>query len=71
MSRDKEVGEAVSAIIYLANNQYSCLVELLGVSTVNCSKEVGKKEGWSCLWAQTPKRKMGRREKDAHQLVSG
>ena len=49
MSRDKEVGEAVSAIIYLANNQYSCLVELLGVSTVNCSKEIGKKEGWSCL----------------------
>ena len=49
MSRDKEVGEAVSAIISLANNQYSCLVELLGVLTENCSKEVGKEEGWSCL----------------------
>ena len=31
MSRDKEVGEAVSKIISLVNNQYSCLVELLGV----------------------------------------
>ena len=30
MSRDKEVGEVVSAIISLENNQYSCLVELLG-----------------------------------------
>ena len=30
MGRDKEVGEVVSAIISLENNQYSCLVELLG-----------------------------------------
>ena len=30
MSRGKEVGEVVSAIISLVNNQYSCLVELLG-----------------------------------------
>ena len=30
MSRDKKVGEVVSAIISLANNQHSCLVELLG-----------------------------------------
>ena len=30
MSHDKKVGKAVSAIISLVNNQYSCLVELLG-----------------------------------------
>ena len=30
MSHDKEVGEVVSAVISLVNNQYSCLVELLG-----------------------------------------
>ena len=30
MSRDKEVGEVVSEITFLVNNQYSCLVELLG-----------------------------------------
>ena len=30
MSRDEKVGELVSAIISLVNNQYSCLVELLG-----------------------------------------
>ena len=34
MSRDKEVGEVVSAIISLVNNQYSFLVELLRVLTV-------------------------------------
>ena len=30
MSRDKKVGEVVSEITFLVNNQYSCLVELLG-----------------------------------------
>ena len=34
MSCDKEVGEVVSAIISLVNNQYSFLVELLPVLTV-------------------------------------
>ena len=34
MSRDKEEGEVVSAIISLVNNHYSCLVELLGILTV-------------------------------------
>ena len=34
MSRDKEVGQVVSAIISLVNNQYSFLVELLRVLTV-------------------------------------
>ena len=34
MSRDKEVGEVVSAIISLVNNQYSFLVELLRALTV-------------------------------------
>ena len=29
MSRNKEVGKVVSAIISLVNNEYSCLVELL------------------------------------------
>ena len=33
MSRDEEVGEVVSAIISLVNNQYSFLVELLRVLT--------------------------------------
>ena len=33
MSRDKEVGEVVSVIISLENNQYSNLVELLDVIT--------------------------------------
>ena len=31
MSRDEEVGEVVSGIISLVNNQYSFLVELLRV----------------------------------------
>ena len=30
MSRDEKVGEVVSALISLVNNQYSCLVEFLG-----------------------------------------
>ena len=30
MSRDKEVGKVVSAIISLVNTHYSCLLELLG-----------------------------------------
>ena len=30
MSRGKELSEVVSAIISLVNNQYSCLVQLLG-----------------------------------------
>ena len=30
MSRNKKVGEVVSAMISLVNNQHSCLVELLG-----------------------------------------
>ena len=30
MSHNKEVGEVLSAIISLVNNQYSCIVELLG-----------------------------------------
>ena len=30
MSHDKEVGEIVSVIIFLVNNQYSCLVEFVG-----------------------------------------
>ena len=34
MSRDKEVGEIVSAIISFVNNQYSFLVELLRILTV-------------------------------------
>ena len=34
MNRNKEVGEVVSAIIFLINNQKSCLVELLGILTV-------------------------------------
>ena len=34
MSYNKEVGEVVSAIISLVNNQYSFLVELLRVLTV-------------------------------------
>ena len=43
MSRDKEVGEVVSAIISLVNNQYSFLVELLRITNSDvCAKEVGK-----------------------------
>ena len=34
MSRDKEVGEIVSAIISFVNNQYSFLVELLSILIV-------------------------------------
>ena len=34
MSRDKEVGEIVSAIISFVNNQYSFLVELLRILIV-------------------------------------
>ena len=39
MSRDKEVGQVVSAIISLVNNQYSFLVELLRVLTVMFARE--------------------------------
>ena len=39
MSRDKEVGGVVSAIISLVNNQYSCLVEFLGVLTVMLARK--------------------------------
>ena len=44
MSRNNEVSKVVSAIISLVNNQYSCLVELLGVLTAMLAQEVGKKE---------------------------
>ena len=41
-----------SAIISLVNNQYSCLVELLGVLTAMLAQEVGKKEAVTAyqLW---------------------
>ena len=39
MSRDKEVGEVVSAIISLKNNQCSFLVELQGVLTVMSARK--------------------------------
>ena len=45
MSLNNEVSKLVSAIISLVNNQYSCLVELLGVLTVMLvEKKVGKEE---------------------------
>ena len=39
MSRNKEVVGVVSAIISLVNNQYSCLVEFLGVLTVMLARK--------------------------------
>ena len=33
MSRDREVGEVVKAIVFLVNNQYSFLVKLLDFLT--------------------------------------
>ena len=45
MSREKEVIKVVRATISLINNQYSSLVELLGVLNNDvCGKEVGKEE---------------------------
>ena len=38
MSRDKEVGEVVSVIISLVNNQYSFLVELLRALTATFAR---------------------------------
>ena len=68
MSRDEEVGEVVSGIISLVNNQYSFLVELLRV-LMWCMRE----KGWGCycLWALTSKCTMGRRKAGGHYLVSG
>ena len=70
MSHDKEVGQVVSAIISLVNNQYSFLVELLYVQQW-CLRERGwLRRGSYCLWALTPKCKMRRREAGAHHIVS-
>ena len=71
MSRDKELGEVVSAIISLVNNHYSFLVELLCVLTVMLRERGLQRSDCYCLWAMTPNCKIGGREAGAHHLVSG
>ena len=44
MSRDKEVGQVVSAIISLVNNQYSFLVELRVLTVMFARKRLVKKK---------------------------
>ena len=39
MSCDVEVSKVVSAIIFLVNSQYWCLIELLGVLTVMLARK--------------------------------
>ena len=63
MSREKEVIKVVRATISLINNQYSSLVELLGVLNNDvCVKEVGKEEPITAYerWLQNTKWEEGK-----------
>ena len=62
MSRDKEVGEVVSPIISLANNQYSCLVELLLVLIVMFARERLVKKRLLLLMSSDSKMQNGKKE---------
>ena len=62
MSRDKGVREAVSKIISLVNNQYSCLVELLGVLTMMLARKRLLNKRCYCLLALNPVTKNGKKE---------
>ena len=62
MSRDKEVGEVVSAIISLVNNQYSFLVELLLVLTVMFARKRLVKKRLLLVMSSDSKMQNGKKE---------
>ena len=62
MSRDKEVGEVVSPIISLVNNNYSCLVELLLVLIVMFARERLVKKRLLLLMSSDSKMQNGKKE---------
>ena len=71
MIRDKEVSGVVGAIISLVNNQYSCLVKLLGVLTVMLAQKRLLKKGLLLFIGSESTTENGKREAYAHHLVSG
>ena len=72
MSRHKELGEIVSAIIYLANNQYSFLVQLLCVLTVMFARKRFVKKRLLLLVIYDSKMGHGRKgRRCSPHLVSG
>ena len=62
MSRDKEVDEVVSKIIFLVNNQYSCLVQLLGVLTMILARKMLLKKRLLLLMSSESTTKNGKKE---------
>ena len=69
MSRDKEVGEVVSVIISLVNNQYSFLVELLRALTATFARS---RLRMLLLLSSDSKMQNGKNESaGAHHLISG
>ena len=62
MSRDKEVGEVVSAIISLVNNQYSFLVELLRVLTLMFARKRLVKKKLLLLMSPDSRMQNGKKE---------
>ena len=69
MSRDKEVGEVVSAIIYLVNNQYSFLVELQSFLIAMFARKRLVKKTLLLLMSSESKMQNGKKEAGAHHLV--
>ena len=65
------MGEVVSAIISLVKNQYSCLVELLGVLTVTLARKTLVKKRLLLLMSSDSETQNGKREADTQHLVSG
>ena len=68
MNEDKEV---VSAVLSLVNIQYNYFVELLGVFTIMLAQKRLLRRCLYYLQTLTPKRKMERKERNVHRLVSG
>ena len=62
MGRDKEVGEVVNKIISLVNNQYSCLVQLLGVLTMMLARKRLLKKRLLLLMSSESTAKNGKKE---------
>ena len=69
MSRDKEVGEVVSAIISLVNNQYSFLVELQSFLTAMFARKRLVKKTLLLLMSSECKMQNGKKEAGTHHLV--
>ena len=62
MSHDKEVSKVFKAIISLVKNQYSCLVELLGVLTVMLVRKRLVKKRLLLLMSSNSKMQNGKKE---------